>query len=125
MHPSQLSHRVVAVLEEHPLVELLGAREAHRGVDGLIPTDVEIADELVDEQSAEALGASAVPGEERALDDLGQIHQCEHRSIEVREVATEDVRFLWGELLRDVGHNLRSYGPSHPRSWMSSHTANS
>jgi hypothetical protein len=36
VHPAELGDRVVAVLEEHPLVELLGPLEPDGGVDGLV-----------------------------------------------------------------------------------------
>ena len=57
MHAAELGHRVVAVLEEHPVVELLGPAQADGGVDGLVAGDVEVADELVEEQPAQALRA--------------------------------------------------------------------
>jgi hypothetical protein len=55
VHPAELGHRVVAVLEEHPVVELLGPPQADGGVDGLVALDVEVADELVEEQPPQAL----------------------------------------------------------------------
>ena len=60
VHTTELRHRVVAVLEEHLLVELLGTLQTDGGIDGVIAADVEIADELVEEQPAEALRAPAV-----------------------------------------------------------------
>ena len=105
MHAAELGDRVVAVLEEHPVVELLGPPEADGGVDGGVAADVEVADELVEEQAPQALGAAGVAGEERALHDLGQVDQGEHRTVEVREVAPEDVGLVGRELLGDVdGH---------------------
>ena len=55
MDSAQLSNGVVAVFEEDLLVELLRAGEAHRRVDGLIPGDVEVVDELVEKQAPQAL----------------------------------------------------------------------
>ncbi len=55
MHPAELGDGVVAVLEEHLLVQLLGAPQSDRGVDGVVAADVEVADELVEEQPAQAL----------------------------------------------------------------------
>ena len=102
---AELRHGVVAVLEEHPVVELLGAPQPDGGVDGLVAGDVEVADELVEEEPAEALGRAAVAGEQGALHDLGQVDQGEHRTVEVREVAPEDVCLLRLEVLGDVdGH---------------------
>ena len=91
MHAAELRHGVVAVLEEHLLVQLLGAREPDGGVDGLVAGDVEVADELVEEQPAQALRAAAVAGEQRALDHLGQVDQGEDRPVEVGEVPPKDV----------------------------------
>ena len=58
------------------------------------PLDVEVADELVEEQAPQALRAAAVAGEQRALDDLGQVDQCEHRAVEVGEVPAQHVGFV-------------------------------
>ncbi len=53
--PAELRHRVVAVLEKDALVEFLGAPESDAGVDREIAGDVEVADELVEEQTPKAL----------------------------------------------------------------------
>ena len=100
---AELGHRVVAVLDEHLLVERLGAGDPDGGVDRVVAGDVEVADELVEEQPPQALGRAAVAGEQRALDDLGQVDEGEDRAVEVREVAPQHVGFVGGELLRDVG----------------------
>ena len=100
---AELGDRVVAVLDEDLLVELLGPRHADGGVDRVVAGDVEVADELVEEQPAQALRAAAVAGEQGALDDLGQVDEGEHRTVEVGEVAPQHVGFVGGELLRDVG----------------------
>ena len=106
--PAELGHRVVAVLEEDPVVELLGPAQPDGGVDGGVAGDVELVDELVEEEPAQALGRSGVAGEQRALDHLGQVDQGEHGAVEVREVPPEDVGLLRGELLGDVdGHGWR------------------
>ena len=108
---AELGDGVVAVLHEHLLVEVLGPPYADRGVDRVISRDVEIADELVDEQPAQALRAAAVAGEQGALDDLRQVDEGEHRPVEIGEVTAQHVGFLGGELLGDVGsHSGRSYG---------------
>ena len=107
MHTAQLRHGVVAVLEEHLLVQLLGSLEADGGVDRDVAGDVEVADELVEEQPSEALRAAAVAGEERALDDLGEVDEGEHRAVEIGEIPPEDVRLCWGELLGDVDRHDR------------------
>ena len=102
VHATQLGDRIVAVLEEHLLVQLLGALEPDRGVDRLVAGDVEIAHELVEEEPPEALGAAAVAGEQGTLHDLREVHECEHRTVEIGEVAPEDVALLGREVLRDV-----------------------
>ena len=112
---AELGDRVVAVLEEHPLVQLLGAFEADGRIDAVVAGDVEVADELVEEQPAQALRAAAVAGEQRALDDLGEVDEGEHRPVEVREVAAQDVGFPGAELLGDVQrHGWRLYGRPEP-----------
>ena len=106
---AELGDRVVAVLEEHPVVELLGPTQAHGGVDGGVAADVELVDELVEEQPAQALGRPRVAGEQGPLDDLGQVDQGEHRAVEVREVPAQDVGLVLGEVLGDVdGHGRRA-----------------
>jgi hypothetical protein len=50
VHAAQLGDAVVAVLEEDPVVELLGALQADGRVDRLVAAGVELADELVQEQ---------------------------------------------------------------------------
>ena len=112
MHAAELGDRVVAVLEEHPVVELLGPAQADGGVDGVVAGDVEVADELVEEQPAQALGRAGVAGEERALHHLGQVDQGEHRPVEVGEVPTEDVGLVVGEVLR--GYTLTVSPPCRP-----------
>ena len=52
VHTAQLRDRVVAVLEEDPVVELLGALEADGGVDPGVAARVELTHELVEEEPA-------------------------------------------------------------------------
>ena len=80
-----------------------------RGVAG----DVEVADELVEEQPAQALGRAGVAGEQGALDDLGQVDQGEDRLVEVGDVAPEDVLLVGRETFGDVQTHKGSqlYGP--------------
>ena len=94
MHPAELGDGVVAVFEEHAVVELLGALQPDRRVDGEVAGDVEIADELVEEQATQTLVGTRVPREQRALHHLGQVHQREHGPVEVREIRPEDGLFL-------------------------------
>ena len=55
VHASELGDGVVAVLEEHAVVELLGPPQADGCVDGEVAGEVEVADELVEEQASQAL----------------------------------------------------------------------
>ena len=111
MDAAELGDRIVAVVEEDPFVELLGAFETHRGIDRLVAADVEVADELVEEQPTERLRAAAVASEQRALDDLGQVHEGEHRAVEVREIPAQYVALFRGEGFGDVhSHGATSYG---------------
>ena len=104
---AELGHRIVAVLDEDPLVELLGPGQPDRGVEGGVAGDVEVAHELVEEESAQALGRARVAGEERSLDDFGQVDQGEHRLVEVGDVAPEDRRLVRAEALFGVGEHAR------------------
>ena len=115
VHPTQLGHGVVAVLEEDPLVELLGPLEPDRGIDREVAGDVEIADELVEEETAQRLGRAGVPGEEGTLDHLGKVHEGEHGAVEVGEVSPEDVLLVLREVLSDVdghGDDATAWDPS-------------
>ena len=107
MHAAELGDGVVAVFDEHLLVQLFGALHPDRGVDSVVARDVEVADELVEEQSAQALGAAAVAGEQRPLHHLGQVHEREHRAVEVGEVAPQHVGLRGAELLRNVQRHER------------------
>jgi hypothetical protein len=110
VHTPELGHRVVAVLQEHPVVQLLGALQADGSVDRSIPGDVEVAHELVEEQPAQALGRTGVPGEQGPLHDLRQVDQGKRGPVEVGEVPPQDVGLGGSELLADVGSHKRLSG---------------
>ncbi len=78
---AELGDRVVAVLEEDLLVEVVRAREPDRCVDGHVAREVEVTDELVEKESAQTLRRPRVPGEECSFDDLGQVDQGEDRAL--------------------------------------------
>src|SRR5215471_1220964 len=63
------------------------------------------AQELVEEEPAERLGRARVAGEERALHDLRQAHEREHRAVEVGHIGLEGDLLVAGELF---GHPARS-----------------
>jgi hypothetical protein len=86
---AELGHRVVAVLREHPLVELLGA-----GGRVLAP---QVVGELVEEQLLEALRRARVAGEQRPLDHLGQAGEREHVVVGCRDVPSEQLAVLVGD----------------------------
>ena len=109
VHATELRDGVVAILEEHLVVELLGPPKADGGVDARIATDVELADELIEEQPTQALRRARIPGEQGALDDLGEVDEREHRAVEIREIAPQDVGLFGVELLCDVhAHEWRA-----------------
>jgi hypothetical protein len=105
VHSAELGDRIVAVLDEDLFVEFLGSVQAGGGIDGPITVDLEVTDELVEEQPPQALRAPAVPGEERTLDDFGQVDEGKHRSVEVREVPPQDIGLRRRELLGHIGHD--------------------
>ena len=104
---AELGHRVVAVFDEDLLVELLRSRQPDGGVDGGVARDVELPDELVEEEPAQALGRSRVAGEERSLDDLRQVDQGKHRLVQVGDVAPEDGFLVGREPLFGVREHAR------------------
>ena len=93
VHAAQLRDGVIAVLEEHLLVELLGPIEPDRRVDSPVAADVQLVDELVEEQPPETLRRAGVAGKQRSLDDLGEVHEREDGLVQVREVPPQDVLF--------------------------------
>src|SRR5205085_8486151 len=118
VHTTELRDGVVAVLEEHAVVELFGATQADRGIHGEVAGEVEVVHELVEEEATQARVRARVPREERALHDLGQVDEREHRAVEVGEVRPEDGRFLLGEILGGVhAHSLASSAPAGRPGW--------
>ena len=99
---AQLRHRVVAVPDEHALVE--GPRPLHRGV---VPVrrsggaehrgEVGVAQELVQERAPEVPGRAAVAGEERPGHLLRQV-QAEDRPVHVAEERGEPLAFRGSEV---------------------------
>ncbi len=102
--PAELGDRVVAVLAEHALVELVGAR----GVEGRRRRRPQgsCSQELVEEEPAQRLRRARVAREERALDDLGQVDEGEDGPVEIGEVRRE------GRAL--VGSELVAHAPDQP-----------
>src|SRR6185436_20930075 len=63
VHAAELGDGVVAVLEEHALVELFGAAQPDGGVDGEVAGEIEVADELVEEETPQTLVGARVARE--------------------------------------------------------------
>ena len=94
VHATELSDGVVPELHEHPVVQLLGPLDPDaRHLAAL----VDVLRELVEEEAAERLRRARVPSEERPLHDLRQVHEREHRAVEVREVPREHLALILGE----------------------------
>src|SRR5207247_1801600 len=94
VHAAELRYRIVAVLGEHPLVELLGARRADGGGRDSARRPLE---EFIQEKPAERLRRSGGAGEERGLADLGQVDEGEDGPVEVGEVGRERGPLLGAE----------------------------
>jgi hypothetical protein len=104
---AELGHRVVAVLAEHALVELVGPA----GADGRRRRGLaDLLQELVEEKAAQRLGRPRVPGEQRPLDHLRQVHEREDGAVEVGEVRGEGGSLLGGEGLH--GAHVRGDRPT-------------
>ena len=107
---AELRHGVVAELEEDPLVEVLGPL----GTDlGAAPSALAaLRRELVQEQAPQRPGVARIAREQRALHDLGQVHDAEDRAVEVREVRLEQPLLVGCELfVRVVHRGQRCYSP--------------
>ena len=102
MHAAELRDGVVAVFEEDAFVERFGALETDGRVDGEVAGEVEVGDELVEEQAAQALRAARVAREQRALHHLGEVDHAVDRAIEVGEIRPEDGFLVVGELLHGI-----------------------
>ena len=87
---AELRDRVVAVADEDPLVEL--ARALALGAVERARPRATSPGELVEEQPPERALVARVAREQRALHGLGQVHEREHRPVEVREVRREQAR---------------------------------
>ena len=73
VHAAQLGDRVVAVLAEDALVELVGAG----GADGRRPGGLPgLLEELVEEEAAQRLGRAGVAGEERRSEERRVGKEC-------------------------------------------------
>ena len=63
----------------------------------------DLLQEFVEDEAAQRLRRARVAGEERALDDLGQVDEGEHGTVEIGEVRREGAPLLWSEGLH--GHH--------------------
>ncbi len=107
MHAAQLSDRIVSVLEEHPVVEILGTLHADEWVvpglrrDGADP-HVGLVDELVQEETPDGLGGTGVPGEQSALHHFRHVDEGEHRSVDVGEESRQHRLLVGSELFAKI-----------------------
>jgi hypothetical protein len=58
VHPAELSDRVISVLEEDLLIEVVGSFQPDRGVNARVAVKIKVPHELIEEKTAEALGGS-------------------------------------------------------------------
>jgi hypothetical protein len=56
VHSAELGHRVVAILKEDLLVQLVSTIEADGGINGKVPFEVEVTDKFVKKKSTQTLG---------------------------------------------------------------------
>src|SRR5205807_8013592 len=99
---AELCDGVVAVGDQHPLVEL-GRAPAFLPVD-YRPAIAEPVGELIEEKTTERARVARVAGKQRSLDGLGEIQQREDRAIEAREVRRETLTPRFGESLDRISH---------------------
>ena len=107
MRATELRHRVVAVLVEDLVEELLGARDAYTlGLAaGRRRAIADLVCELVEEEAAQRLGGPRVAGEERTLHRFREIGQRENVPVEIREVGRKPRALVVGEGLGG-GHGV-------------------
>ena len=101
---SHLADRVVAVADEHPLVEPRRPL-ALDAVEGTMALG-HVGGELLEEQPPHRARVARVAGEHRPLHRLGQVDQAEDRPVEVGEVGTQDRLLLGGERLDRIAHEV-------------------
>jgi len=70
---TKLGYGVVAVLEEHFVVEALRLVEPNRGIHRTIAGHIQVLHELIKEEPSERLRAPAVAGEQCTLHNLGKV----------------------------------------------------
>ena len=100
---AELRHGIVAVAEEDPPVEPGGAI-ALLAVECPRDAGLEVAGELVEEQPPQRALVARVAREQRPLHRLRQVHQGEHRPVEVGEVGRQSGALLVREGLDGVFH---------------------
>ena len=97
MYAGELCHGVIAVLGEHATEEVRRAGLARVRREGWGHAGVAGVQELIEQQTAQALGASAVSGEQRSGCDLGQVGEHENRRVDVAHVASQHGSLVCGE----------------------------
>ena len=98
---AELRHRVVAVADEDPLVELGRSPPLSGLTAGVLGQRVR---ELLQEQAPQRPGIARVAGEERALHRLRQVDEREHRPVQVGHVGSEPSPLGGGQFVGRVAH---------------------
>ena len=108
---TELRHRVVAVLIEHPAIQAFCTLAARRGGRaGGVGARFDPVGELVEEKAADRLGRPRVPREERPLDHFREVGQDEDRLIGVADVRCQRGGLRVGEALRDRQRRMHTVG---------------
>src|ERR671910_1469859 len=122
---THLGDRVVAIADEHALVETGGALSL-LSLEGA-PALRDIGGELVEEEPSQRPGVAGVAREHRPLHRFGEVDEREHGPLEVREVRGKERSLLVGEGLGRVAHGspILASGPARsiPPAWDSAYPA--
>lgn len=110
MHPAELRHRIIAVLEENALIQLFAAAMRRRKVRRYIvgrARKLAVAEKLVEQQATQRLCGSRIARKQRPLHDFGQISKNKDRAIRICNVGLKTRTLRLGERLGHivVGHH--------------------
>jgi hypothetical protein len=121
MDPTELGDRIVAVLEEHPLIEILGPAMVDEWVGTAetfgqsFDTGIGVVYELVQKQPSNRLGRPGVAGEECPFHYFRKVDQGEHRAVDVGKKPCQDCGFGRAERFFEVGHRSSECTGKDPR----------